>query len=106
MGAEEGEWEARGPNRRHGGRRGGEPIALTPKEREILKLLLVSGGRIVSRERILSTVWRINEDPLTNVVAVYVGRLRKKLGACREPLETVRGVGYRYTLPVRSETDP
>lgn len=85
---------------------GGEPIALTPKEREILKLLLVSGGRIVSRERILSTVWRINEDPLTNVVAVYVGRLRKKLGACGEPLETVRGVGYRYSLPVRSEVDP
>lgn len=84
---------------------GGEPIALTPKERDILKLLLVSGGRIVSRERILSTVWRVNEDPLTNVVAVYVGRLRKKLGACGKPLETVRGAGYRYTLPVRSEAD-
>lgn len=85
---------------------GDEPIALTPKEREILRLLLASRGRIVSRQRILSTVWRVSEDPLTNVVAVYVGRLRKKLGACGDQLETVRGVGYRCTAPAHSAVAP
>ncbi|MFO7642524.1 MAG: response regulator transcription factor [Candidatus Competibacteraceae bacterium] len=81
-------------------------IALTPKEREILKLLLSNPGRIFSRERILSMVWRVNEDPLTNVVDVYVGRLRKKLGACGESLETVRGAGYRYVEHVKAMADP
>ena len=77
---------------------GDQRITLTLKEREILKLLLSNPGKIFSRERILGTVWRVTEDPLTNVVDVYIGRLRKKLGACGEPLETVRGVGYRYAI--------
>jgi DNA-binding response OmpR family regulator len=77
---------------------GDHRITLTPRERDILKLLLSSPGKIFSRERILSTVWRVHEDPLTNVVDVYVGRLRKKLGACGESLETVRGAGYRYAV--------
>ena len=51
-------------------------------------------------------VWRVNEDPLTNVVDVYVGRLRKKLGACGESLETVRGAGYRYVEHVKAMADP
>jgi DNA-binding response OmpR family regulator len=85
---------------------GDRSIALTPKERDILKLLLSNPGRIFSRERILSTVWRVHEDPLTNVVDVYVGRLRKKLGACGEPLETVRGAGYRYAERVSPMPDP
>jgi len=75
---------------------GDQRVILTPKERDILKLLLSNPGKIFSRERILSTVWRVNEDPLTNVVDVYVARLRKKLGTCGKPLETVRGAGYRY----------
>lgn len=73
------------------------PISLTPKERELLKLFLSSPRKIFSRERILSTLWGLSEDPQTNVVDVYVGRLRKKLGACGEPIETVRGAGYRYS---------
>ena len=75
---------------------GDQRVILTPKERDILKLLLSNPGKIFSRERILSTVWRVNEDPLTNVVDVYVARLRKKLGTCGKSLETVRGAGYRY----------
>ena len=43
---------------------------------------------------------------MTNVVEVYVGRLRKKLGACGEPIETVRGAGYRYVEHVKAMADP
>lgn len=77
---------------------GETPISLTPKERDLLKLFLSSPRKIFSRERILSTLWGLSEDPQTNVVDVYIGRLRKKLGPCGEPIETVRGAGYRYSL--------
>ncbi len=80
---------------------GDTPINLTPKERDLLKLFLSGPRKIFSRERILSTLWGISEDPQTNVVDVYIGRLRRKLGPCGEPIETVRGAGYRY-----AENDP
>lgn len=73
-----------------------EEVELTAKERDILQLLLGSQGRVLSRERILSTVWNLHADPQTNIVDVYIGRLRKKLGVCGEGIETVRGSGYRY----------
>jgi len=59
-------------------------------------LLLANPDKVYSRERILNAVWGANEDPMTNVVDVYVGRLRKKLGCMGEAIETVRGVGYRF----------
>ncbi len=74
---------------------GGEDLDLTYKEREMLRLLISSPDKVLSRERILSTVWGVNEDPMTNVVDVYIGRLRKKLGACGAEIKTVRGIGYR-----------
>lgn len=58
--------------------RAGQPIALTAKELAFLELLMSAPGRVYSRERILSNVWGTNEDPLTNVVDVYVRRLRAK----------------------------
>ncbi len=73
----------------------GRPLDLTGKEREILKLFLSKPGRVFSRERILNSVWGASEDPLTNIVDVYVGRLRRKLGAHGDKLQTVRGAGYR-----------
>jgi DNA-binding response OmpR family regulator len=75
---------------------GDRPISLTPKERDLLKLFLSSPRKIFSRERILSALWGMSEDPQTNVVDVYIARLRKKLGSCGAPIETVRGAGYRY----------
>ncbi|MCG8544417.1 MAG: response regulator transcription factor [Alphaproteobacteria bacterium] len=74
---------------------GGERVDLTTKEREILALFLASPGKVFSRERILNAVWGASADPLTNVVDVYVGRLRKKLGSAGYMIETVRGAGYR-----------
>ena len=73
----------------------GAALELTAKEREILKLFLSKPGRVYSRERILNSVWGASEDPLTNIVDVYVGRLRRKLGAHGDRLQTVRGAGYR-----------
>lgn len=75
----------------------GRPIALTEKERQILQLLLGAPDRIHSRERIINAVWGSTEDPLTNIVDVYVARLRKKLGAAGKGIETIRGVGYRLS---------
>ena len=73
----------------------GDTLDLTAKEREILKLFLSKPGRVFSRERILNSVWGASQDPLTNIVDVYVGRLRRKLGARGKSLQTVRGAGYR-----------
>jgi DNA-binding response OmpR family regulator len=78
-------------------RRDGDQITLTSKELAILELLMGSPGRVFSRTRILNQIWGYTEDPLTNVVDVYIARLRRKVdGEGREPLiETVRGHGYR-----------
>lgn len=75
---------------------GDKRIELSAKEREILKLLMAKPHRVHSRERILNAVWGAGEDPLTNVVDVYMSRLRKKLGAAAL-IETVRGAGYRLS---------
>ena len=73
----------------------GSPIDLSRKERDMLRLFLVNQGRVLSRERILNSVWSSQEDPMTNVVDVYVARLRKKLGTFGARVVTVRGAGYR-----------
>ncbi len=77
--------------------RGTSSIELTARELALLELLMRHPGRIFSRERILSNVWGTHEDPLTNVVDVYIRRLRSKIGDGDErPLiHTVRGLGYR-----------
>lgn len=80
----------------------GRAIEVTAKERELLKLLMSSPGRVFSRERILSTIWGASEDPLTNVVDVYIARLRRKCGEAAAVLETVRGAGYR----IRASGEP
>ena len=77
---------------------GDQPIELTLKEREILRLFLTNPDKVFSRERILSRVWGLNEDPQTNVVDVYIGRLRKKLGGCAEAIETLRSVALWVRL--------
>lgn len=73
----------------------GAEIELSKKERDLLLLFLTNAGRVLSRERILNSVWGLNADPLTNVVDVYVGRLRRKIGVEGERIATLRNVGYR-----------
>lgn len=82
-------------------RRRGEVLALTAKELALIELLMSAPGRMFSRERILSNVWGLDADPLTNVVDVYVRRLRVKLDEPGLPswITTVRGMGYRLDPP-------
>jgi two-component system OmpR family response regulator len=78
----------------------GKEIKMTAKELAIIELLMSNPGTLFSRERILSNVWGLNMDPLTNVVDVYIGKLRKKIDGDNEDsmIETVRGLGYRLNL--------
>ncbi len=73
----------------------GEPVELSAKERDLLRLFLVNPGKVMSRERILNSVWSSQEDPMTNIVDVYVGRLRRKLTGYGDRIQTIRGAGYR-----------
>ena len=77
--------------------RDGETVTLSSTEFELLALLLRHHGRVLSREQILSSVWDYQHDPQTNVVDVYIGYLRRKLGRPDDPapIFTVRRVGYR-----------
>ncbi|MCA8924021.1 MAG: response regulator transcription factor [Planctomycetes bacterium] len=72
-----------------------QAVELTTREFSLLEYLCRSPGRILSRTQIYERVWGYDFDPRTNLVDVYVGRLRKKLGVAADYLETVRGVGYR-----------
>ena len=74
-------------------------IALSDREFTVLHHLITRAGQVVSREQLLAEVWGIDFNPGTNVVDVYVRRLRKKLGV-NSPIETVRNAGYR--VPVES----
>jgi DNA-binding response OmpR family regulator len=78
-------------------RRAGRSVALSTTEFELLVYMLRHHGEVLSREQILSTVWGYEHDPATNVVDVYVGYLRRKLGRPEDPapIFTVRAVGYR-----------
>jgi DNA-binding response OmpR family regulator len=78
-------------------RRGEASVALSTTEFELLVYLLRHHGEVLSREQILSSVWGYEHDPATNVVDVYIGYLRRKLGRPEDPapIFTVRAVGYR-----------
>jgi DNA-binding response OmpR family regulator len=71
----------------------GGDVELTAKEFALLETFLRHPGQVLSREQLLSHVWGYDFDPGSNVVDVYVGYLRRKLGSDR--FETVRGMGYR-----------
>ncbi len=77
-------------------RRGGKAIDLTAREYRLLEFLMRSTGRICGRMAILEKVWDYDFDPGTNIVDVYIRRLREKLDEGFEPklLHTARGVGY------------
>jgi DNA-binding response OmpR family regulator len=68
-------------------------VELTQREYALLETFLRHRGQVLSREQLLSQVWGMDYDPGTNLVDVYVGYLRRKLG--EEAIKTVRGAGYR-----------
>lgn len=81
---------------RHEATRDGARLDLTPKEFRLLEYFLLHPERVVRRTELLEKVWDLTFDPMSNVVDVHVGHLRRKLRqAGSDPLlHTVRGVGY------------
>ena len=73
----------------------GKEIVLTLKEFELLKMLILNSGVVLTREQLLEDIWGYNFDGETRTVDVHVRSLRQKLGKEGDRIETVRGVGYR-----------
>ena len=73
----------------------GRDIDLSAREFALAETLMRHPGQVLSREQLLSRVWGYDFDPGSNVVDVYVGYLRRKLGD--RTIETVRGMGYRFS---------
>jgi DNA-binding response OmpR family regulator len=71
----------------------GETIELSAREFELLRTFLQHPDQVLTREQLLSHVWGYDYDPGSNVIDVYIGYLRRKLGD--DAIETVRGAGYR-----------
>jgi two-component system OmpR family response regulator len=81
--------------------RRGREILLFPREFQLLEYLVRNQGRVVSRTMLLQHVWDLHFDPSTNIIDVYVGRVRRKVdGQQAYPLiHTVRGIGYCLRAP-------
>jgi two-component system, OmpR family, response regulator len=81
--------------------RRGKDIFLFPREFQLLEYLVRNEGRVVSRAMLLQHVWDLHFDPSTNIIDVYVGRVRRKVDDHQDyPLiHTVRGVGYCLRAP-------
>ena len=79
-------------------RKGDQEIELTAREFSLLEYLMRSPGRVFPRTQILEHVWDYDFDPHTNLVDVYIQRLRKKIDpeSQEQLIETIRGVGYRF----------
>ena len=80
-------------------------IEMTPKEFSLLAFLMRAPGRVLTRTQILEQVWGYHFDPGTNLVDVYIRRLRSKIDIEGETplIETLRGVGYRMQDPDNPE---
>jgi two-component system OmpR family response regulator len=81
--------------------RHGKAIELLPREFQLLEYLVRNEGRVVSRTMLLQHVWDLHFDPSTNIIDVYVGRVRRKVDDQQAyPLiHTVRGTGYCLRAP-------
>lgn len=84
--------------RLHRARRGEHPLDLTPTEWQLLEYLVRHAGQALTRQQILDAVWSYDADVLPTQVDVYVSYLRGKLRqpGRPDPIQTVRGIGYRF----------
>jgi two-component system, OmpR family, response regulator len=82
-------------------RRRGREIELLPREFRLLAYLARNAGQAVSRTMLLQHVWDLHFDPTTNVIDVYVGRIRRKIDSGQDyPLiHTIRGIGFCLRAP-------
>jgi DNA-binding response OmpR family regulator len=80
---------------------GGQPVDLTPKEFDLLALLLRNPGRAFSRDYLIEKVWGYDAAGSDRTIDTHVLRLRKKLGRVGDRIETVWGIGYRFKAEPR-----
>lgn len=85
----------------HDVRRAGRPVELTTKEYAILEYFARHPNRVLTRSEIAEHVWDYDFTSASNVIDVYLGYLRRKIGDDREPrlLRTIRGAGYQLKVP-------
>ena len=82
-------------------KRGTDDIRLTSKEFALLEFLLLRAPSLVTRTEIIEHVWDSHFDSGTNLVDVYINRVREKIGhkGSLDLIHTVRGIGYRFGVP-------
>ena len=82
-------------------RRRGQKIELLPREFKLLAYLARNAGQVVSRGMLLQEIWDLHFDPTTNIIDVYVGRIRRKIdtGQAYPLIHTIRGVGFCLRAP-------
>ena len=74
----------------------GKPVELTHKEFELLDYFMCNKGIVLTREKLLDTVWNMDFEGESRTVDVHIGLLRQKLGESGQLIVTVRGVGYKF----------
>jgi DNA-binding response OmpR family regulator len=91
--------------RAHTARRADRALELTNTEWQLLEFLLRNGGQVLTRQQILDHVWSYEADVRPTMVDVYISYLRRKLAVpgLNDPIDTVRGVGYRLSAPAGAE---
>ncbi len=73
----------------------GQAVSLTFKEFELLAYLMKNRGLVLSRDKILNTIWNYEYEGESRTVDVHIGSLRQKLGTCGDFIKTIRGIGYK-----------
>jgi two-component system, OmpR family, phosphate regulon response regulator PhoB len=83
----------------------GQPVKLTQLEFDLLQFFMTYPEKVKTREQLLKDVWKdVSEDILDRTVDAHIKRLRAKLGNARDYLQTVRGMGYRFSVtPLNDE---
>lgn len=85
----------------HAVRRGDRQLTLTATEFALLEYIMSQPRKVISQAQMLANVWGLDTDPLTNIVQVYISRLRQKVdgGETVELIHTIRGFGYQIAAP-------
>ena len=73
----------------------GQAVSITFKEFELLSYLMKNRGLVLSRDKILNTIWNYEYEGESRTVDVHIGSLRQKLGTCGDFIKTIRGIGYK-----------
>ena len=73
----------------------GQEVSLTFKEFELLSYLMKNRGLVLSRDKILNTIWNYEYEGESRTVDVHIGSQRQKLGTCGDFIKTIRGIGYK-----------